>query len=142
MTTLIPFAPGYVPANFWEAWLLSPGAGATAIAAAALIALAGVITTVAVQSSLAKKDRALRDIADQRENWWERAQWALNLVIDGDDRKVRGAHAFLAQLAASDLAGVHQAELITAITDLDLDNYSITVSNGVVTISTEEADQS
>lgn len=139
--TPLPLPLAYEPANYWEAWVLSPGAGATAIAIAALLALVGVIVTVTVHSRLAKKDRELRDTADQRENWWERAQWALNLVIAGDDRQVRGAHAFLSYLAESDLAGVHQTELISAITDIDLDKYSIKVSNGVVTISPEELDE-
>ena len=142
MTSSPILAAAFVPSNFWEAWLLSPGAGATAIAVAALLALVGVITTVTMQSRQAKRDRELKDRADQREHWWSRAQWALALIMSGDDRQVRGAHAFLASLAKSDLAGVHQAELIAAITDMDLDNYSIKVVNGTVTISPQEADQS
>lgn len=137
-TTGLVFAQDYAPETFWEAWWLSPGPAA----AAAVLALFGVVITLGVQRNLAKKDRALRDIADQREGWWSRAQWALDLVINGDDRQVRAAQAFLTDLALSDLAGVHQAKLISAITDVDLDNYTIKVSNRDVIISPKESDAS
>lgn len=136
----------YVASDFWAAWFLSPGFGGAAAGLGALIALIGVLIALRNQRAVAQADRDARDqiaaedrkaavLSEQRDDWWSRAQWALNLVLTGDDAQVQGGYGFLRVLAESDLADVHQAALIASITDTDLDKYNITIENGAVTIT-------
>lgn len=67
--------------------------GPVATAAAAVVALAVGLGTV-----------RQRDRADARDQWWRRAQWALDLTLADDVQVVRRGYAVLSHLTGSDLA--------------------------------------
>lgn len=57
----------------WDEWLMSPGFGGTAAVVAALVAFFGVSRTVSVQRE-----------ANRKQQWRERARWALDLTLAED----------------------------------------------------------
>lgn len=83
--------------------------GPAATGVAALVALAVGIATV-----------RQRDRADQRDQWWKRAQWALELTLS--DRAAETAHGFamLTHLAHGHLASDDERALLASLEELGL----------------------
>jgi hypothetical protein len=57
-----------------------------------------------------------RSWADRRDQWWKRAQWAIDSALDGGDphRRLAGLKV-LVQLIGSDLATAEDADLMSAL---------------------------
>jgi hypothetical protein len=57
-----------------------------------------------------------RDRADRRDQWWTRAQWAIDAALDGSapQRQLAGLKV-LVQLIGSDLATAEDADLMSAL---------------------------
>jgi hypothetical protein len=83
--------------------------GPVATAAAAVVALAVGLATV-----------RQRDRADARDQWWRRAQWALDLTLADDVQVVRRGYAVLSHLTGSDLATRDERRLLGSLWELGL----------------------
>jgi hypothetical protein len=83
--------------------------GPAATGVAALVALAVGIATV-----------RQRDRADQRDQWWERARWALETTTAADDETARRGWAVLRHLYDSDLASGDEQGLLRSLGELGL----------------------
>jgi len=99
--------------NWLGEWLSSPGFGGLAAVVAAAIAYRGVRRTVGQQQEAARKQQ-----------WWDRARWALDLTQDDDNEVARlvGLEG-LEALAESEYAEQHEAEVISAAVAPLLDAY-------------------
>ncbi|MFC5379459.1 hypothetical protein [Aquipuribacter nitratireducens] len=96
-------------APLWQGFLLSPGFGGLAALLAALVA-------GAVAASVARRDRLQRERTDRKNQWWTRAQWALDATTS--DRawvRVTGFR-MLEALAESEWADEHEADVVAAAT--------------------------
>ena len=93
-------------------WLMSPGFGGLAVVVAAVVAFWGVSRTVKVQ----------RD-ANRKQQWWERARWALDLTLYDDSTTRAVGFEVLAALAGSEWASEHEAEVIDAAVGPTLQAY-------------------
>lgn len=103
--------------------------GPVATGAAAIVALIIGIATV-----------RQRNRADQRDQWWKRAQWALELTLSDDSVKVARGYEVLEYLADSELAGDDEQALLAAASNSALVS-AITVGDngpGVVGDASEE----
>jgi hypothetical protein len=87
-------------------WLLSPGfAGAAAVLAAVIAYLA------------ARRQAAVNRETARRDQWWDRARWALDLtLIDDPECRIIGL-ATLGALATSEWAAEHEGDVIAAATE-------------------------
>ena len=105
------------------------------------VLLAGALTFFIGWKTLEQRRKA-----DQRSEWWARAQWAIEASLSDDPRRQETGLGVLDLLAQSDLAGAEEAAIIsiawarplTAVMDSNSDmgqNGSITSAPG-----TEEAD--
>ncbi|MCC9204819.1 hypothetical protein [Arthrobacter sp. zg-Y769] len=105
------------------------------------VLLAGALTFFVGWKTLEQRRKA-----DQRSEWWTRAQWAIEASLSDDPRRQETGLGVLDLLAQSDLAGTEEAAILsiawarplTAIVDSNGDmsqNESITSAPG-----TEEAD--
>ncbi len=57
-----------------------------------------------------------RDRADRRDQWWKRAQWAIDAALnDADPQRRLAGLKVLVQLIGSDLATAEDADLMSAI---------------------------
>jgi hypothetical protein len=57
-----------------------------------------------------------RDRADRRDQWWKRAQWAIDSALnDADPQRRLAGLKVLVQLIGSDLATAEDADLMSAI---------------------------
>ncbi len=57
-----------------------------------------------------------RSRADRRDQWWKRAQWAIDSALnDGDPQRRLAGLKVLVQLIGSDLATAEDAELMSAL---------------------------
>jgi hypothetical protein len=83
--------------------------GPVATGAAAMMALAVGVATI-----------RQRDRADQREQWWKRAQWALELTHADDAALTTRGYAALEHLARSDLATADEQRLLEALLEVGL----------------------
>lgn len=84
--------------------------GPVATGVVALVALVvGVVTIVQ------------RAQADRRDQWWKRAQWALDLSLEDDAPRAAVGLAVLVYLADSGLAGREEARLLRAVRSRDVD---------------------
>jgi hypothetical protein len=110
-------------------WLMSPGFGGTAALAAALIALRGVRRTVTAQRE-----------ANRKQQWWDRAKWALDLLLEDDYRKQIAGLEVLAALADSEWAFEHEADFVDAAVRPFLDAYLS--RSGLNAISAEDEPRS
>ncbi|WP_035749082.1 hypothetical protein [Arthrobacter sp. 35W] len=92
--------------NFLPEWVL--WIQALAPAAASMAAL--------VAGSLAWATYSQRRTADRRDQWWKRAQWAIDASMDAEDneRQVVGA-AILVHLAESDLCMADDRALLLQV---------------------------
>ncbi|MDM7989215.1 hypothetical protein [Arthrobacter sp. zg-Y877] len=105
------------------------------------VLLAGTLTFIVGWKTLEQRRNA-----DQRSEWWTRAQWAIEASLSDDPRRQETGLGVLDLLAQSDLAGAEEAAIIsiawarplTAIVDSNGDmsqNETITSAPGM-----EEAD--
>jgi hypothetical protein len=99
-------------------WLMSPGFGGTAAVMAAIIAWAGVSKSVKAQRQVTRKQQ-----------WWERARWALDLTLDDDSTTRAVGFEVLGALAQSEWATEHEADVIDAAIAATLDGYDATDPN-------------
>lgn len=130
MTTDLSFAPiGGVAATGWTwlgEWLMSPGFGGLAAVVAALLALWGVQTNVRSQRA-----------ATRKQQWWERARWALNLTLSEQTSEREVGFAVLDALANSEWAQEHESDVIVAATEPTLTQYLETTLTEPVAITDE-----
>lgn len=118
-----------------------------------LVHLAGVLLTAAAAYLAARRgarettqDRAQREAAAAREEWFRRVQWAAELTLRSDNLARAAGLALLDSLAESKLATDDDLDLIRAINDdAFLDRlsaaYAITVDQTVF-VTENEADAS
>lgn len=114
----------------WREFALSPGFGGLAAVIAASIAYAGVRRTTRHQREAARKQQ-----------WWERAHWALDLTLQDDlEARLVGLNV-LDALAESGYAAEHEIELVLAATESALDRYEDQLAAGSVLIDDAHFDQ-
>ncbi|KQY61435.1 hypothetical protein [Nocardioides sp. Root140] len=102
--------------GFWDAighWLTSPGFGGLAAVVAASIAYAGVKRSV----------RSQRD-ANRKQQWWERARWALDLTLSEDTTTRTIGLEVLDALGRSEYAGEHEYDVVEAAVAPTLEAYA------------------
>ncbi len=91
-------------------WAQSPGFGGAAAVAAAVIAFFAARGQASVQRQ-----------AERKEQWWKRAEWALNLTLSQDsDIRTIGFHT-LESLSTSEYADEHEGDVIAAATERSID---------------------
>lgn len=95
-----------------DAWVRTPGSAGTAAVAAALIALRGVKVNADTQRE-----------ATRKEQWWERARWALDLTLSENTQDREVGFAVLDALADSEWAKEHESDVIEAATEPTLAAY-------------------
>ena len=93
-------------------WLMSPGFGGLAAVAAASIAFFGVSRNVKVQRE-----------ANRKQQWWERAKWALDLTLNDDSTTRTVGFEVLDALASSEWAREHEYDVIEAAVGPTLEAY-------------------
>ena len=87
-------------------WLLSPGFGGAAAVLAAVIAFLA-----------ARRQAEVNRIAGRKEQWWKRAEWALNLTLsDKSENRIVGLDT-LDALSRSEWAAEHEGDVIAAATE-------------------------
>ncbi|GAA2036079.1 hypothetical protein [Pseudokineococcus marinus] len=99
------------------AWAQSPGFGGLAAVVAAVIAYRAARKAADTQRANAEEDRKQRERAERKNQWWARAQWALDLTLSQDTEIRTVGYDMLDALANSEWADEHEAELIAAATD-------------------------
>lgn len=83
-----------------------PGFGGAAAVVAAIIAYFA-----------ARHQAKTNRVAQRKEQWWKRAEWALKLTLS-DDRELRiVGFETLQSLAESEWAGEHEADVVAAASD-------------------------
>lgn len=98
-------------------WAQSPGFGGLAAVVAAVIAYRAARKAADTQRTNAAKDREQRERAERKNQWWARAQWALDLTLSPDTETRTVGYDMLDALAGSEWADQHEADLIAAATD-------------------------
>lgn len=101
------------PLLTWAEWLTSPGFGGTAAVFAATIAFIGVARSVKAQRDTARKQQ-----------WWERAKWALDLTLSADSVSRTIGLEVLDALGHSEYAGEHEYDLVDAAVAPTLEAYA------------------
>jgi hypothetical protein len=95
------------------------------VASPALGGIAGVVAAMiggATALAIARRDRRQRERAERKNQWWARARWALDLLVDDDARRRLVGYRVLSSLAGSEWAGVHETSLVeSAAQDAVLD---------------------
>jgi hypothetical protein len=87
-------------------WLLSPGFGGAAAVLAAVIAFLA-----------ARRQAEVNRVAGRKEQWWKRAEWALNLTLsDKSENRIVGLDT-LDALSRSEWAAEHEGDVIAAATE-------------------------
>lgn len=99
--------------TFLREWLTSAGFGGTAAVVAALVAYLGVRKTVRQQRLNARKDQ-----------WWERARWALDRTLSEDARVRAVGFSVLEALGDSEYAAEHEFDVVDAAMDAQLAGYA------------------
>lgn len=93
-------------------------------AAAPLAILVGAL----IAGVIAWRSLIQRTKADRQDQWWKRAQWAMDTAIDQDPRRQLVGLAALDQLAESELIGAEEidflAKVAVAIQDFVLDSLN------------------
>ncbi len=87
----------------WGGFALSPGLGGLAAVLAASIAYAGLRRAVHQQREAARKQQ-----------WWDRARWALDLTLADDSARREVGFEMLDALATSEWAAEHEADVVDA----------------------------
>lgn len=126
--------------DFWkwifEVWVPSPGFGGVAAVVAAAIAYAGVRRSVQAQRE-----------ASRKQQWWDRAHWALDLTLSDDSTGRAIGIEVLDALGRSEFASEHEFDLVEAATAPSLEAYRATtdgdIAPGEADLNTyaEEGDQ-
>jgi hypothetical protein len=107
-------------------WIRTAGFGGAAAVLAAAIAYAGVRRNVRVQRE-----------ASRKEQWWDRAKWALDLTLSEIPEERVVGFAVLDALADSEWAQEHESDVIAAATEPALAAYLDQEQNGAVTDANE-----
>ena len=102
-----PAEPGRI-----ELFLRSPGFGGLAAVVAAAIAFLGVV-----------RSNATKRKADRKQQWWDRARWALDLLLGETETARDVGVAALDALSLNEYAKVHEKELINAVLTAGLARY-------------------
>jgi hypothetical protein len=103
--------PPFVPDDTWGwKFVVSPGLGGLAAVLAAIIG-----STTAI--ILGARERRARVRKDRKEQWWERAKWALDLTVDAETTKRSVGYRVLESLASSEWADEHESDIIDAATE-------------------------
>jgi hypothetical protein len=69
-----------------------------------------VVATVALYVGL--RTIRQRDLADRRQQWWERFRWAMDLTLSGEEHDRELGLEVLIHLSSSSLAGPEELELL------------------------------
>lgn len=80
-----------------------------------------------------------RTKADRQDQWWKRAQWAIDLSLSDDDQRRATGLAGVSYLAGSELAGQDETEFITRVIAPDVASIPPLVSAVEVSPEPEEA---
>lgn len=89
-----------------------------------------VVATVALYVGL--RTIRQRDLADRRDQWWKRFQWAADLTVNGDDHAQGLGLDVLDLLGTSSLAGAEEVELLEAAITAALDRRPELLDDGWV----------
>lgn len=92
---------------------MSPGFGGSAAVCAAILAFIGVHLTVRAQRH-----------ANRKQQWWERARWALDLTLSDQTTTRTVGLDVLEALSRSEYAGEHEFEVVDAAVAGVLDQYA------------------
>jgi hypothetical protein len=65
-------------------------------------------------------EKAIDEAREERENWWRRVQWAIDLSTSDDHARQQVGFSALTQLARSELTTVEDLELMEALTGVYL----------------------
>ncbi len=104
--------------HWLSAWIRSSGFGGVAALLAAAIAYRAARRAASVQRDNARDDRVQRERAERKNQWWLRAQWALDLTLAEADTEARTVgFNVLKALADSEWAGEHEGDIVAAATD-------------------------
>jgi hypothetical protein len=71
-----------------------------------------------------------RDLADRRDQWWKRYQWATDLTLDADVHRRDLGLRVLELLAASRLAGEEEIDLLDEAVTAELDRRPALLDDG------------
>lgn len=71
-----------------------------------------------------------RDLADRRDQWWKRYQWATDLTLDEDVHRRDLGLRVLETLAASRLAGPEEIDLLDEAVTAELDRRPALLDDG------------
>jgi hypothetical protein len=96
----------------WGEWFMSPGFGGLAAVIAAAVAFGGVGHTVKAQRE-----------TNRKQQWWERARWALDLTLSEDSTSRTVGFEVLDALGCSEYATEHEVEVIAAAVLPTLEAY-------------------
>lgn len=99
--------------ELWRDFVTSPGFGGAAAVVAAVIAFGAARLTAKTHEEQAVEDRNQRYTTQRKEQWWARAQWALDQVAKGN---YDIGFEVLAALAESEWAQEHESEVVQAAT--------------------------
>lgn len=80
---------------FWVAFLTSPAAAGLGAVLAALLAVTAARMTVRSNQRIATEAQMVGKQQNAEDQWWKRAEWALNLVVNGRPRDHNLAAAVL-----------------------------------------------
>lgn len=108
------FPPFVLDDTFWRSFLTSAGFGGVMAVIAACIAYMAARHAAKSARALAEEDRKQRKLSDRKEQWWARAEWALNQVASGDSEL---GFRVLDALGRSEWAEEHEADVIAAAAD-------------------------
>jgi len=108
----VPETVGSIPTVAWGEWFMSPGFGGLAAVIAAAVAFGGVIRTVKAQRE-----------TNRKQQWWERARWALDLTLSEDSTSRTVGFEVLDALGRSEYATEHEVEVIAAAVLPTLEAY-------------------
>ncbi|MET1088009.1 MAG: hypothetical protein ABWY04_12955 [Arthrobacter sp.] len=98
------------PAQWWE---VLAALGPLAVLLAALIGAAVSLRTLQQRSAADTAALAQQRAADNRGEWWNRTQWALDSSLSADPRRAELGLGILAVLADSGLASPEELRIIT-----------------------------
>jgi hypothetical protein len=110
------FPPFELDEGFWRTFLTSAGFGGSMAVVAATIAYLAARHSAKSSRMQATEDREQRKISDRKEQWWARAEWALNQVSSETGDTELG-YRMLNALGQSEWAEEHEADIIAAATE-------------------------
>lgn len=96
--------------TWFFAWAQSPGFGGVAALIAASIAYAA-----------ARRQTTINRLSQRKEQWWKRAEWALNLSLSDDSDERTVGFRVLESLSTSEWAAEHEGDVIAAATDRSIE---------------------